>query len=279
MSFLSAGKVTYNSKILRAETLASRYEFAKEVLKFYARIATFQRQFHEELPKLWGRQPVVPSDGNLRRQLNVPILIEPFQKFLTVIESHAPGPLAAQAHEYLQESEAAWEELLERFWREGLRVAVDVQAGDPLGEFLTRAFLQPYAEFIVGAMPPPVLPMTVARCPRCDSLPLLGVLRPEGDGGKRFLQCSFCSQEWEFRRILCAHCGEEAEEKLPVYIAEQFLHVRVECCETCEHFLRTIDLTKDGHAVPIVDDLAAIPLTLWAHENGYKRIQANLFAT
>jgi FdhE protein len=128
-------------------------------------------------------------------------------------------------------------------------------------------------------MLPPVLPMTVCRCPRCNALPLLGVLRPEGEGGKRFLQCSFCSQEWEFRRILCAYCGEEKEQQLPVYVAELFPHIRVECCETCKHYLRTIDLTKDGHAVPIVDDLAAIPLTLWAEENGYKRIQGNLLRT
>ena len=152
-------------------------------------------------------------------------------------------------------------------------------SSDPLAEFSARAFLLPYAEFLVSGLLPPVLPMTVCRCPRCNSLPLLGVLRPEGDGGKRYLQCSFCSQEWEFRRILCAHCGEAEEGKLPVYIAEQFPHVRVECCETCKHFLRTIDLTKDGHAVPLADDLAAIPLTLWAAENGYKRIQTNLLGS
>ena len=128
-------------------------------------------------------------------------------------------------------------------------------------------------------MLPPVLPMTVCRCPRCNSLPLLGVLRPEGDGGKRFLQCSFCAQEWGFLRILCAHCGETREEKLPVYSAEQFPHIRMETCETCKHFLRTIDLTKDGNAVPMVDDLAAIPLSLWAEERGYERIQGNLLGT
>ena len=128
-------------------------------------------------------------------------------------------------------------------------------------------------------MLPPVLPMTVCRCPRCNSLPLLGVLRQEGDGGKRFLQCSLCSQEWEFRRIFCAHCGEDNEPKLPVYVAEQFPYIRVEACETCKHFLRTIDLTKDGNAIPIVDDLAALPLGLWAQENGYTRIQSNLLGT
>jgi len=121
--------------------------------------------------------------------------------------------------------------------------------------------------------------MTVCRCPRCNSLPLLGVLRQEGDGGKRFLQCALCSQEWGFLRILCAHCGEDREEKLPVYTAEQFPHVRMETCDTCKHFLRTIDLTKEGNAVPMVDDLATIPLTLWAKERGYQRIQDNLLGT
>ena len=113
------------------------------------------------------------------------------------------------------------------------------------------------------------------------------MLRPEGDGGKRFLLCSFCSQEWEFRRIFCPTCGEEAESKLPVYVAEQphrqplggLPHIRVEACDTCKFFLRTVDLTKDGHAIPLVDDLAAIPLTLWAHEHGYSRLQPNLLGT
>jgi FdhE protein len=215
----------------------------------------------------------------VRSPLEIAILLGPFEEFLALIETRGPAPLAAEAHQVRHSAETAREELLEEFWQSGVQNHVDAHAADPLGEFLARAFLQPYGEFIVGAMLPPVLPVTSCRCPRCNSLPLLGVLRAEGDGGKRFLQCSFCSQEWEFRRIFCPQCGEEAEEKLPVYVAEQFLHIRVECCETCRHFLRTIDLTKDGNAVPIVDDLAAIPLTLWARENGYKRIHANLFGT
>ena len=107
-------------------------------------------------------------------------------------------------------------------------------------------------------------------------MPLLGVLRPEGDGGKRFLLCSFCSQEWEFRRIFCSTCGEEEESKLPVYVAEQLPHIRVEACDTCHGYIKTIDLTKDGHAVPVVDELAAIPLSLWAGERGYEKVRGNL---
>jgi hypothetical protein len=36
-------------------------------------------------------------------------------------------------------------------------------------------------------------------------------------------------------------------------------------------FIRTIDVTKDGHAVPVVDDLAGTSLTLSADEQGYKQ--------
>jgi len=53
----------------------------------------------------------------------------------------------------------------------------------------------------------------------------------------------------------------------------------VEACETCKVYVRTIDLTRDGNAVPVVDDLAAIPLSLWAHERGYTRLQPNLLGT
>jgi FdhE protein len=52
--------------------------------------------------------------------------------------------------------------------------------------------------------------------------------------------------------------------------------MRVECCDTCRRYLKSIDLTKDARLVPLVDELAAIPLDLWALEQGYRKIQPNL---
>ena len=280
MTFLAAGKVNYRVRIERSELLGSRHPFAREILLFYAVLAAFQSDLFKRLSKEWGRQPVVPPGGTIRSVLNLPILIKPFGTFLALVESRAPNPLAAEARLVKGQGDTAWAAVLEGFWKTGLQESPsENETGEPLKEFLARAFLQPYAEFVVSAMLPPVLPMTVSCCPRCSSLPLLGVLRQEGDGGKRLLQCSFCSQEWEFRRIFCAYCGEDKEQKLPVYVADQFPYIRVEACETCKHYLRTVDLTKDGNAIPIVDDLAAVPLSLWAHENGYTRIQSNLLGT
>jgi formate dehydrogenase accessory protein FdhE len=224
--------------------------------------------------------------GSLRNELDLIFLLPSFRPFLSLLEQHAPAPLAAAARELSAHDTQASAKLLNDWWSQlpGSAGAAGDTPGVSAAEnecvrFCTRAFLEPYAEYLAKHTEPPVIEFTPRVCPLCGSRPLLGVLRPEGDGGKRFLLCSFCLQEWEFRRILCAHCGEEREQQLPVYVAEQFPHIRVECCETCKYFLRTIDLTKDGNAVPIVDDLAAIPLSLWAEENGYKRIQGNLLGT
>jgi formate dehydrogenase maturation protein FdhE len=37
------------------------------------------------------------------------------------------------------------------------------------------------------------------------------------------------------------------------------------------HYIKTIDLTKNDRAVSVVDELMAIPLSLWAAENGYTK--------
>ena len=65
-------------------------------------------------------------------------------------------------------------------------------------------------------------------------------------------------------------------DKLPVFVAEELGHVRVEACDTCRHYIKTIDMTKNGKAVPVVDELAAVPLSLWAEEHGYAKLHPNL---
>jgi len=287
MTLLAAGKVNYRARIERAALLAERREFAaKEILSFYGEIAKFQKEYYEALPKLWGKRAVVPANGDLRSELRLDVALEGFGKLLKIVEQQAPGVLADEARDLASNGRTRQGEILQEFWKTGLiepsslgTLAEPDSDPMPLTDFFARVMLQPYAEFVTGAMLPPAPLMTVCRCPRCNGLPVLGVLHPEGDGGKRFLLCSFCSLEWEFRRILCAKCGEEDEKKLPVFVAEQFPHIRMECCDTCKHFLRTIDLTKDGNAVPLVDDLAAVPLSLWAEENEYRRIQGNLLGT
>jgi FdhE protein len=114
-------------------------------------------------------------------------------------------------------------------------------------------------------------------CLRTHAKAVVAVLRPEGDGGKRYLVCSQCLSEREFRRLVCPSCGEEDPKKLPVYKAEQFPHVRVEACDNCRVYIKCIDMTVDGLAVPEVDEIASITMDLWASEKGYTKLQTNMF--
>ena len=266
----------YDARIGRAETLIAKKSSASQLLSFYVRIVGFQKSLLAQIVAAGAQQPELQQFVSVRDRLNLTELLPHFRGFLSVVEQNAPNALATAAREIAALPSDSWISMLTAYWENGGRA--DQQIG-AFTQFLPRAFLQPYVSYIAGRVAGPPVFTTPLVCPLCEARPLLGVLRLEGDGGKRSMVCSFCGYEWDFRRILCPICGEVEESKLPVYIAEQFPHIRVEACETCKHFVRTIDLTKDGHAVPIVDDLAAIPLTLWAHEHGYSRLQPNLLGS
>jgi formate dehydrogenase accessory protein FdhE len=276
MTSPQAASSEYDARIRRAEKLISEKSSASELLSFYKRIASFQKSFLVDISDSRGHRPENPQFHSVRDALDLTLLLPHFRNFLSLVEQNAPNALAGAAREIAALPSESWITLLSSYWELG--GIFDQQIG-AFAQFFPRAFLQPYAAYLAGRMALPPVLATPRVCPLCGGRALFGVLRIEGDGGKRCLVCSFCGYEWEFRRILCPTCGEEDEKKLPVYVAEQFPHIRVEACETCKFFVRTIDLTKDGHAVPVVDDLAAIPLTLWAHEHGYSRLQPNLFGS
>jgi formate dehydrogenase accessory protein FdhE len=276
MTTPQTGGAEYGARVRRAERLSVAHPFASEFLDFYKQVVSFQKVLRASFAAANDvKSSRVFADGN-RDPLDLTVLLPHYRGFLSVIEEHAPPVLRASARQMSLLPSDSWIAGLNAYWEHAGKKDQEIGA---FAQFLPRAFLQPYAELLAGdrAMPPAVT--TPHLCPVCGARPLLAVLRPEGDGGKRFLLCSFCCREWEFRRILCPTCGEEAEGKLPVYVAEQLPHIRVEACDTCKFFVTGVDLTKDGHAIPLVDDLSAIPLALWAHEHGYFRLQPNLLGT
>lgn len=275
MTFQQSVSGEYDARIRRAEKLIADKSSASELLSFYRRIANFQKSLFTQIAGS-ALQTETPQFGSMRESLDLTLLLPHFRTFLSVVEQNSPNALAAAARELARMPADSWVALLTEYWENG---GLSEQPIGAFEQFFSRAFLQPYAAYVAGRTARPPEHVTPRACPLCGGQPMLGVLRVEGDGGKRFLICSFCGNEWGFRRILCSTCGEEDEKKLPVYVAEQFPHIRVETCDTCKFFIRTIDLTKDGHAVPVVDDLAAIPLTLWAHEHGYSRLQPNLLGS
>ena len=144
---------------------------------------------------------------------------------------------------------------LEAFWR-GEELS-------PSETFQARALLEPYAA-------------RLAACPWCDSKPQAAILRPEGYGAKRSLVCAVCSSERPFPRLQCPACGEREFAKLCAYTAAEFEHIRLDACDSCRTYLKTIDLTKNGLAEPVVDELAGVSLDLWAAAHGYTKLQPNL---
>ncbi len=259
----------WQRRIERAGTLARQHPFAAEILSFYSAVAHFQGEFYQRLARTADQQRKLTAERAAPPEL--PLLISSFEGFLSVIGKNAPQQLSEAAHELCEQGERGWGELLSDTW-----LSSDVS---PIhaAQFLARAFLQPYAEWIRSRMetksPDSSAPFL---CPFCNRKPGLGVLRQQGDGGRRSLICSFCLAEWEFRRIVCPACGEEENSKLPVYTAEEFDYIRVECCDTCKTYIKSINLTRNGLAEPIVDEMASAPLDLWAREHGYTKLELNL---
>jgi formate dehydrogenase accessory protein FdhE len=280
MNLFQSVTTEYDQRLQRADALAKTQPFAAEILNFYSAIARFQKSLYSHIAADRAVQAAAASDSPLRGKLDITVVLPHFRAFLNVAETNAPAPLATAARELSQLPPESWITQLTTYWTTaGLPAGLPDEHAEAFEQFFPRAFLQPYAEFLGQQFTKPTLLVTATVCPLCSGQPYMGVLRQEGDSGKRFLVCSFCSQEWEFRRVLCPTCGENAEPKLPVYVPEQFPYLRVEACDTCKSFLRTVDLTKNGHAIPIVDDLAALPLSLWAHEHAYSRPRPNLLGT
>jgi FdhE protein len=205
----------------------------------------------------------------------LPELLDFYQQIARFQSTVAEGPAPTNLEALLALIRRTAPDLMAQAARPGITWDDLLRSADPMHAFFARVLLQ--ADAAARARRSPVATGIQPHCPFCAEKPVAAILRPEGDGGKRFLLCGLCFTEWEYRRLLCPNCGEDDKEKLPVYTAEEFPHIRVESCDTCRVYLKAIDLTKNGRAVPEVDELASVVLDLWAAEHGYTKLQPNLF--
>jgi FdhE protein len=259
----------WDARIARARHLARQDPATSEILSFYAELAAFQKALAEDTASDRGSIAFDP----VRAASAVPSLLD-------FLRRAAPAQLAEGAGEMREVSPSDWEELIERYWHAN---AHEVTDADDVMLFVVEALLQPFAEARAIAsggngserVAPDATP-TTARCPACGGKPVVGVLREAGQGARRSLVCGLCLTEWPWPRVVCPACGETGFEALPVFRSDAFPAARVDACESCRSYLKTIDLSKDGLAVPIVDELATLPLDLWAREQGYTRMRPNL---
>jgi FdhE protein len=261
-------KTDWDERIQRAVELAERYPSAAEVLAFYRHILEFQKTLCADVAPL-----SLPADGvkaAFREQLDLDIAVQQLPALLALVQREGPSKLAQEAAEIGRASSKQQREMLRSF-------LLPMDGNEPeLNHFFARVLFQPQAEHLAATQQTQSADSSASVCPVCGAQPQVAVLRPEGDGGKRFLVCSFCSTEWEFRRILCPVCGEQDHKKLPRYSVEDIPSVRVEACDTCKYYLKSVDMTIDGLAVPVVDEVATAALDVWAMEQGFHKISPNL---
>lgn len=258
----------WDERVARARDLARATPSACEALTFYAALAEYQRSLF--LTAGGTRHAASFADA-----VDVDGAAAAVPGFLGWLRRTAPSALAESAARIRMDG-SDWRSLMQRI------LSLEETAGDHARAFVVEAVLQPYAEAAAidrreeHEPRPQALGSLTSRCPMCLDLPAVGTLREEGQGARRTLLCGRCLTDWEYLRVVCASCGEERFDALPVYTSDAFPHVRIEACDTCKAYLKTIDLTRNGLAVPLVDDIASVSLDLWAVDQGYKRLRANL---
>lgn len=270
----------WDHRIARARELALEQVSAREALTFYAGLAEYQRA-------LFVTARHVPGAADFAGAVDVDAASAAVPDFLVWLERNAPEPLALMAGG-LRAKVTGWPGLMREYLERGEPGDASDDERRSVAEpaaFVTEAVLQPFAEAAAIDRREDIgraqntSGRLASRCPVCSGPPCLGILREEGQGARRTLLCGCCVTEWEYRRVVCPKCLEERFDALPVYTADTFPHVRIEACDTCRRYLKTIDLTRNGLAVPLVDDVASLALDLWAGEKGYRRLRANLLRT
>jgi formate dehydrogenase formation protein len=170
----------------------------------------------------------------------------------------------------------------------------------PVERYLARAVLRGPLEAVdaAAACGRDPAPRGGRHCPSCGGQPQLSYRTDTDDNlvsGRRYLVCGRCGGIWGYSGSTCASCGETTGAQRTVYTehhggpvvgrgdgngngngAARFPHLRIEACGSCSRYLIDVDVGRDTRAVPEVDELAALPLDLFAAERGLRKIAPNL---
>jgi formate dehydrogenase accessory protein FdhE len=256
-----AERVTaYADRRRRAAELAERYDFAREPLALYGAVAEAQERVFERA------RADVPSADALAAY---------------VVRTALPdvmGAVMAAGTETLREA------VLLRFHDGDLERMVtswlrgDAQDGTDV--FLARAATAPVLEALPDIARAQKIAGEERFCPACGGSPQVSVFVDSGEAlvtGQRRLVCARCANEWVYPRMTCVACGETESNKLVVIADPQQLpHLRIDACERCKRYIVSVDARLEGHAVPVVDEIAAIPLDIAAAERGFTKVTPNL---
>jgi formate dehydrogenase accessory protein FdhE len=236
----------------RASLLAEKAEAVREPLQFASDLSNAQSTCVDRL------QPVKLA-GRLAEDIGALLpLVRPLIEIIAERSEDAEQRLSDQP-------ETARTRLLV-YW-----------SGDS-NDYVSRALLQPYAAQLRGRNIAPDRVHTRGHCPFCGGAAWISARKPAPDAevGFRYLECSLCGLEWNYGRISCPACGEEDPHKLPNFRSDAHPNVRIETCDTCRRYLKSIDMTLDARPIPPIDDLLSLSMDLWAIDEGFVRIEPGM---
>jgi FdhE protein len=243
----------FERRAARAELVLSEAPVAEEPLRFAAGLYRVQGRMARALAEAHAEDPLTghldADAGRVAEQ--IPLL-------LRYAAENGPEALSEDAQARQKDLPATARARLLVYW-----------AGDrPSSEdYLSRAILRPYVELLRSVNLPPDRVHRRGQCPFCGGGPWISARR-EGslmEGARRMLGCALCGGEWLFGRILC-----------PSFQNDRNPALRIEACETCHRYVKSIDLSQDARPIPEVDDLASIAMDLWAVDQGFTRIEPGL---
>lgn len=263
----------------RAFQLREKSPHARELLTLYGELLIVQEPLYDRAAR--GEWKVPRSRSLDLGLLPLGDMAPAFADFVSDLRPRLTDVLRSAGDSLSEAGGSALRDVLEIYVAAGDLAALSGSIEcEPLQlEFFARTFLQPIAEALAGfAKEESDTELWYeSTCPRCGHLPQVGVLRDEPEvRNRRLLVCSLCAGWWPFQRLTCAGCGEQQADQLLYHESDSLGHVRIEECLSCKTYLKSIDLRKDGAAVPEVDDVASVELDLWARERGLRKMQLNL---
>lgn len=251
---------SFERRASRAEALSGSASAVAEPLVFAAKLFRLQGRLAAAIS---ARHADARFSGGAADLPRIADLLPPLLSFAA---ADGPFELAEAAEARAKDDPTTAATRLSVYW-EGGREALD--------DYLSRAFLRPFAEVLARAGIAADRPRHEGHCPACGSAPIVSFRKelPESNGAARYLVCGLCGTEWAFNRIRCPSCQEEDPTKLPGFQSDVHKNVRIEACETCRRYVKSLDLTLDARPLPEVDDLLSLAMDLWAIEEGWTRLE------
>ena len=273
----------FSERRRRAAELAEKHPHATELLSLYGIVLDCQEPaygwardagWREATRSASEEGPALDLAG-----LPWPKLERRFRRFVDDLRARGTEEIAAAGSTLAGANKDQRRELLlgtvTRGDLEGLAAVLGVD--EALLAFYGRAFLQTVVEALTADLAPIEEAHDPSACPHCGWPPQLAILRDEAEiKGRRLLVCSLSATTWPAPRLACANCGESESTKLLCHEDSERPHLRIDECQSCKAYLKSVDLRQDGRAVPLVEDIASIELDLWAGERDLWKVCPNV---